>query len=733
MRYSLAMAATALARKQTFLRPALVAAVVVVAAVWLGNAWSPSSYAIVLRSLGVADTGLFAGTPREIRSDEWAILTPLIQATVNNGLGRYNETSFYREDLRTVDSVPVADWGLAFKPDQWLYPLVDAAYAFSFQHLVYIVAFLAGYALLFARLGVGRAAAALLSCALFFTAFAQFWWTTFAPNLAWFPWLLLALGIRRPALRAPAFVWVAVVWMLGYFYPPIFIALAVALAAVYWSYWLPERGLRGAAFDAALALAACAIAALYLQDFLAATWNTAYPGLRSLKGGGITWATQMQMLWPTAFLVDFESTIPNRNVCEAAVVGSYYFLLAACFVDVRALSRAHLAATSRRMALAAAVGLVLLLSWQMLPIPAVVGRWVLFDRVLPQRMMFATGFLLLVVAALAVEAGAPRFTLRRLAAFCALVIAGWAATKWTLRPFPGIGIADAAVIPVAVGVLVAGQRFPQHGPAIVAGAAAVLGLLAFGGFNPIQSARPIFHREATPVTRALAAMQERTPGGVLVSDQFGTVLNAWGQGATLNGLGFRSAAHVLLAPELALWERLLPETSAAERNRIFNRSAQIVVRDLAAPKLLAVNIAAVPPRAFGAMPDRWFSIRPAGEARQWPAAGGYIAGRTVSGRRLSLSGWAPWRGLVPGQTLVLYASAPLSFVFAQRAERPDVVAALHDEGLRFSGFLVEVEVPEGATPPDDLAVCLVARDPLAGTEALVAPGPGQPPCAAVPR
>jgi len=725
------MTALASARMRLLAAPKLLAAIAIAlaAAVWLGNAWSPSSYAIVLRSLGVERTGLVAGTPRAIRDDEWAILTPLIQATVNNGLRRYNETSFYREDLRTVDSVPVADWGLAFKPDQWLYPLVDAAYAFSFQHLVYVVAFLAGYALLFARLGVGPAAAALLSCALFFTAFAQFWWTTFAPNLAWFPWLLLALDIRRPALRAPLFVWVAAVWMLGYFYPPIFIALAVALAAVYWSRWLPERGLRGAAFDAGLALAACAIVALYLQDFLAATWNTVYPGLRSLKGGAITWAMQAQMLWPTAFLIDFETTIPNRNVCEAAVVGSYYFLLAACFVDARALRGATLAATSRRMALAAAVGLALLLAWQTLPIPASVGRWLLFDRVLPQRMMFATGFLLLVVAALAVEAGALRFTLPRLAAFCALVIAGWAATKWTLRPFPGIGIADAAVIPVAIALVVAGRRFPSRGPALVAGAAALLGVLAFGGFNPIQSAHPIFHREATPVTRALAAMQARTPGGVLVSDQFGSGLNAWGIGATLNGLGFRSAAHVLLAPELALWEKLLPETSAAERERIFDRSAQIVVRDLPAPKLLAINVAAVPPRAFGATPDRWFSIRSPDEMRRWPAPGGYIAERAVSGRRLTLSGWAPWHGLVPGQTLVLYASAPFSFVSAQRAERPDVVAVLKDERLRFSGFLVEVEMPEGTAPAEQLALCLVARDPLAGTEALLSPESGRPPCA----
>src|SRR5262249_41940062 len=135
------------------------------------------------------DTGPTLGTPRGVRSDEWSIATPLVQATVNNGFRRYNETSFYREDLRTVVALPLADWGLAFKPDQWLYPFADAARAYSFQHLVYIAAFVAGYAFLFVRMGLAGTAATLLSLALFFTAFVQFWWTTFAPNLAYFPWL----------------------------------------------------------------------------------------------------------------------------------------------------------------------------------------------------------------------------------------------------------------------------------------------------------------------------------------------------------------------------------------------------------------------------------------------------------------------------------------------------------------------------------------------------------------
>jgi len=690
------------------------------AAVWLSQTWSPSSYAIVLRSLDARDAGLVVGTPRDVRSDEWSILTPLVQATVNNGFRRHNATSFYGEDLRTALALPIADWGLAFKPDQWLYPFVNAAYAFSFQHLVYIAAFLAGYALLFVRLGITAGTGALLALALFFTAFVQFWWTTFASDLAYFPWVLLALGIRRTALRAVGFLWIAVVWMLGYFYPPIFIALALAAAAVYWSVYLPERWPRGAAVDIVVALAACAVVVFYLQDYFAATWNSIYPGQRSLKGGAISLAMQMQHLWPTAFLRGYETTIPKRNVCDASVVGSYYFLLAACFVDWQGFRVSALPAATRRVLVAAAAVFALLFAWQSLSIPATVGRWLLFDRILPQRTLFASGFLAFVTLALVVEARGLRFSLMRLAVFCVVGIAGW----WLAQGSDAeksAGVAEALLIPVTLAAYVVGARYPAAGRAALAGAAALLGLVAFAPFNPLQSAWPIFNRETTPVTRALDAEQARHPRSVLVSNPFGSAVNGWGQGATLNGLGYRSASHVLLAPELALWQRLLPDMDAVGRETVFNRTAEIVVRDVDAPELLAINVVAVPPRVFGSDARPWFSVAPL-ETVAWQMRGGHVDTRFAKGRRLDLGGWTPWHGLAPGQTLALHSPLALRVVSTRRYERPDVAAVLRDPGLRYSGFAIEVERTDGAEIPADLPVCLVARDLLAGTTTLVEPG-----------
>ena len=143
------------------------------------------------------------------------MITPLIQATVNNGLARRNATSPYNEDLRTTLSMPILDWGIAFKPDKWLYPLVNGAYAYSFQWLFYLFAFVGGYALLFRRLGSAPVESFVLSLALFFTAFVQIWWTVFAPTVSVFPWILLALDIDNRIARATAIAWIGASWMLG--------------------------------------------------------------------------------------------------------------------------------------------------------------------------------------------------------------------------------------------------------------------------------------------------------------------------------------------------------------------------------------------------------------------------------------------------------------------------------------------------------------------------------------
>src|SRR5436305_9633953 len=89
----------------------LLLALVLSTALYSAFAFSPSSYAITMRLIKAPASGIVIGEPRPIRSDEWAVWTPYMQATVRNHFQRINNTSFYREDLRNINALPLLDWG----------------------------------------------------------------------------------------------------------------------------------------------------------------------------------------------------------------------------------------------------------------------------------------------------------------------------------------------------------------------------------------------------------------------------------------------------------------------------------------------------------------------------------------------------------------------------------------------------------------------------------------------
>lgn len=181
--------------------------------------------------MGVADVGLVFGEPRAIRSDEWAVVTPLTQATVRNDFQRINKTSYYKEDLRINYGLPLRDWELIFKPTMWGYLILDAAHAYSLHWYAAFAMFLIGHALLFQRLSLGAVEAWVLSCGLYFTGYAQFWWSEKGPVLAFFPWVVLALLAPLPRLaRLTLFYWLAASWLITDFYVPVFISLAFVAA-----------------------------------------------------------------------------------------------------------------------------------------------------------------------------------------------------------------------------------------------------------------------------------------------------------------------------------------------------------------------------------------------------------------------------------------------------------------------------------------------------------------------
>jgi hypothetical protein len=512
-------------------------AIAALAVVYTSLAWTPSSYGVQLADFGLPGAGLVAGEPQKIRSDEWGRWTPFVQVAVNNGFRRFNDTSPYREDLRNVEGLPLRDWGLAFKPYHLPFFVVDPAHAFSFYHAFWIAAFLIGYHHLFRRLDLPTGLAALASVTLFFSAFVQLWWTTYGPVVSGFPWVLLAalmrVRSRRGAvLKVAVLAWTITAWALANLYPPIMITLAFVAAVVVAAFdreLLRPRALipsvLGTALGAGLVFA-------YYRDVFFIMAGTVYPGRRLSAGGGPVPPTQwMAHLFPS-FVTDGFHNLVNYNICEAATVGSLVPILALCFGDLRALVSAPKAEESRRgigwRLAVVVVGVLATTAWLLLPFPPAAGLPLLWHRVPGFRMWFACGLLIFITAltvlrAVPVRLTWPRFTIFAGAALGAWIVAARIFPAGARRTWEDLWV----LAPLAI-VVALRARIGRAAKAALLTVAAAANLAAFGTFNPIQSAKPIFHRAATPVTAALDRLASRHPRGWLVMEG--------GYGAVVKGL-----------------------------------------------------------------------------------------------------------------------------------------------------------------------------------------------------
>lgn len=604
--------------------------VLLVGMVYVGMRWSPSSYGNLLTQIGMPGAGLAYGVPRPIRSDEWAVATPLLQATIRNGFGRFNETSVYNEDLRMNFGLPIADWGLLFKPSMWGYFVLPAATAYSLHWYLLLAAFIGGYTLLFKRMHFTTADAALIAAGLWFTGLVQFWWNEKGSEFALFPLVLVPLLIPgRWWLRLLAFYWLCTCWLLTNFYPPVQVSLAFVGAIVVLASgrdWLEPKRL------AALAAAAAAsgmTTVLYLRDYLIATSTTLYPGHRVAGGGAVAVKGWLTQFFPF-LLFDWQyNDLTATNICEAGTVGLAFALMVVGFLRYGNLVRTLSAPSDDRWSLAVLTcGLAAMTGWLLVPFRPWVGVPFLWDNVQPVRMQFAAGLLFVMVVCTVARVGGLVVTRRRLLAYAVLVIVGWlglkAVDRSNLLPMSN----DVIVLPAVLLSLLFARRWLGTMGALL-GASTLAGAIVLFGFNPLQSSAPIFTQSRTPILEELD-LEAAGAGGTLAVSGFG--------GATLNGLGYRSVAHVTTVPALAYWHNRYPDMPAEEFDSIFNRYSHVGLQERDKPVVLSPDAIAVPLKDV--QPPNTVILRnpeiPASNQAWWIAQGQRLGGRLVTPRSGSI-------------------------------------------------------------------------------------------------
>lgn len=596
--------------------------------IYVSNSWSPSSYGYALsHHFGYQDIKPTLGKARSIRADEWAVVTPLTQATVRNHFERYNKTSLYQEDLRINYGLPIADWGIVFKPTMWLYGITNPAYAYSFHWFAIFALFVIGYAFLFKKFGANDAVSVLLAFSLYFTGFSQFWWNEKGPIIAIFPWVILPFLLNiRLIWQLSWFYYAAVFWLLTNFYPPVQISLAfvglIVILAKQPNIFIP-RTLIWVLFAAALA---AGTAGLYLYDYLSATSSTIYPGSRHSMGGGISSRFIFSWFLPAINFNWIYDSLIGLNICEIGTVGMYYYIAALFFLDYKNSSRLFGDPSKRRIFLVLLSGLFIQLIWITLPIPSHFGKILLWDHVEPARMQYASGVLLTLVIMYAANVIGLALSLKRLLMLFGLIFAGWFAFKY---PFGAHRMEDLFFLfPIGLVYIIVKKRQNLNHEAIVL-ASLVFGIVVFGRFNPLQSAWPMFNLQPNEIVKYLQE-QEKKNDDILVFPHL--------HGATANGLGFRSLSHTTAVPQLDFWRNKFPELSSNELNSIFNRYSHIMPSLITHPNSPQPDAVQIPL-------DRFIKMDHAITVKDYPSdirkAGGFSIEKQYPDAFI-ISGWGDW-------------------------------------------------------------------------------------------
>ena len=683
------------------------------AILYVANTWSPSSYGIALEHFfGYSASGPDLGKPRPIRSDEWIVATPLTQATVNNHFQRYNQTSLYKEDLRINYGLPVMDWGIIFKPTMWLYKFVNPAYAYSFHWYAIFSLFIFGYAFLFRQLGASPVIAYGLSFGLYFTGFAQFWWSEKGPIFAFFPWVILPL-FSRISIWAKALLlyWLAVCWLLVDFYPPIQISLAFTGAVLLLAYRPELFKFKTCVILILVAGLSSLTTAAYLWDYLQATAQTVYPGGRSVGGNHTFDRFFLSWFFPALnFHWEYEPTIA-ANISELGTVGMYYYLLIACFLDFNNWRNPWSDQKTRLRLLILGTGFLMMAAWMLLPLPDWVGKPLLWNHVQAARMQFAGGVLLTCLMFVAANSFGLKLSLLRGVILSAIVLSAWYCIK---RP-EDRSIAEELVFLLLLVIVYVGVRRqwfkPHHGLVTIS---LILAALLFGRFNPLQPAWPIFNHEKNEIIRNYDALASANNGVLAVQDL---------PGATANGMGFLSVSHVTPVPHLEFWRRQFPELSAAELNQVFNRYSHIhLTGDIEKPDSPQLDVIRVPFNHFsraGHLPAHYVNFSSLPDKKD-----GEFKVEIKDDKQLVLKGWAPWQEPLLEHALeIMITPVTIGEPKNEMMMRPDLPMNTNHQVSALNGFTLRIPVNGNVS-----SLCLVSLDVSTGRRILLNNPEGLPYC-----
>lgn len=249
-----------------------------------------------------ARRGIISGTPKPIRMDEWAILSPFMLSQAHQGFPLENP-AIGGEKVALVGYFPINHFISFFRPDYWGFYLFDIDHGFAWRW---------NFILCFGLISVMLAFMLLTRNQFWLSVFGAFW-LVFSPGLAWWSFFLLtsiysgfgmlvasaylffANRTRTILVAGGLFFWCFAMFALTLYPPyqvPLGYLLLLLLVGYTWRHFnreliLIKLWLKLATFFVAFLVMGVVFYAYYedAKSTIDVMSNTVYPGKRSETGG----------------------------------------------------------------------------------------------------------------------------------------------------------------------------------------------------------------------------------------------------------------------------------------------------------------------------------------------------------------------------------------------------------------------------------------------------------------
>lgn len=529
--------------------------------------------------------GLVAGTPRAIRFDEWAVLTPAMLSQAPRGFPDRNEAVGGGNTPLLMD-LPVRSLPAVIRPQFWGFFLFDTAHGFSFYWNFRVFGLVLSAFFLFMLLTRNDFWLSVVGALwLYYSSFVQWWFSQAGTSLILSFCVLAVSAILLCFSTTTALICLSACLIVPFsvtfalsIYPPFQIPMAYLLffllAGYAWGH-PKDRRIRTLAPLRAAALAATifgTVALLWMfyaqaRDTITLVSHTEYPGGRRSSGGELG----LERLFSEFFGLFFfrEGTAPQQweNVCEAS-----NFLLLFPLVLPEVFTNFLRRTKNDPVVLLLLVYIALLTTWMLVPVPAWVGTVSLLDRVPAKRALIGVGIanIILIVRFLShpsdtTVSGAPRLDGKTVAAAAAIFLMLWAYGRMLSRHL-GIAMSTLQIVGVSSLFAFLSSCVLKHQRRLFGMAILPAVIAANYDVNPISiGLGPILGKQALPVVTAAA---QAAPGARWVAygnNIVGNFLQAAGVNV-FNGTKF--------APELSTMRHLDP---AVRDVAIYNRYANVQV------------------------------------------------------------------------------------------------------------------------------------------------------------